>query len=133
MAMFMPWQTGMMGSACGCQPQMGGPVQMGQPQMGRPMQMGQPQMARPTQMGRPMRPMVPIGQMPLIAVPTGGFPVPESISPDQFPPAVKASIMRNLEGPPKPAVTPHVMEQAQSSMIAPDLPFKADVKGTISG
>ncbi|MDF2629299.1 MAG: hypothetical protein K0R39_3130 [Symbiobacteriaceae bacterium] len=87
--------------------------------------MGQPPM--------PMQMMVPIGQMPLIAVPSGGFPVPQAISPDEMPPAVKASIMRNLEGPPKPAVTPHVMNEAQSTMIAPDLPFKGDIKGTISG
>lgn len=99
--MFMPWQVPMMGSACGCQPQMG----------------------RHRRKGRPMKMMVPIGQMPLAAVATGGFPVPEAISPHQFPPAVKASIMRNLEGPPKPAVTPHVMDQAQSSMIAPERPF----------
>lgn len=101
--MFMPWQMPMMGPKC----------------------MGQPKMGLYTHM------MVPIGQMPLIAVPTGGFPVPQAISPDEMPPSVKAAIMRNLEGPPKPAVTPHVMELTQSSMIAPDLPFKADVKGTI--
>lgn len=90
-------------------------------------------MGQPMQLKRPMRMMVPAGQMPLFAIPTGAFPVPESISPAEMPPAVKASIMRNLEGPPKPAVTPHIMNNTQLSMIAPDLPWKADVKGFISG
>ncbi|HYG59414.1 MAG TPA: hypothetical protein VD902_15235 [Symbiobacteriaceae bacterium] len=69
----------------------------------------------------------PMRQVPLLETATGGFPVPESISPQQFPPAVRESIMRLLQGPPKPAVSLAVMDQTQSSMIAPDLPFRADV------
>jgi hypothetical protein len=59
--------------------------------------------------------------------PSGGFPVPQSINPDQLPPAVQQSILRFFEGPPKPVVTAEVMNQAQYSMIAPDLPFLASV------
>ena len=65
--------------------------------------------------------------VPLMETASGGFPVPESISPAQFPPAVRNSILRLLEGPPKPAVTPSVMDQVQASMIAPDLPWRANV------
>jgi hypothetical protein len=57
----------------------------------------------------------------------GAFPVPESISPKEFPPAVRQSIARLFEGPPKPAVSLAVMNQTQMSMIAPDLPCQADV------
>jgi hypothetical protein len=48
-------------------------------------------------------------------------------SPDAWPPAVKASYTRLLDGPPKPAVSIAVMGQTQESMIGPDLPFKANV------
>lgn|GEM_PF-2003711 len=71
--------------------------------------------------------IVPMQRTPLLETATGAFPVPEAISPEQFPPAVQQSILRLLEGPPKPVVTLNVMNQTQSSMIAPDLPFKADV------
>jgi hypothetical protein len=77
------------------------------------------------QMAMPM--FQPMGRMPLMMVASGGFPVPEALEPDDLPPAVKASLMRLLEGPPKPAVTSAVMNQTQESMIAPDLPFKANV------
>lgn len=66
-------------------------------------------------------------QLPLRRVPSGGFPVPESLAPSQLPPAVRASIRRLMEGPPKPAVTLNVMNQTQATMIAPDLPWKANV------
>lgn len=64
---------------------------------------------------------------PLMEISSGGFPVPESLSPEQFPPMVRASIMRLLEGPPKPSVTLEVMNRTQESMIAPDLPWQAAV------
>lgn len=87
----------------------------------------QPAQMRPMQ-GRPMQMMmVPMQRMPLLEVPTGAFPVPEAISPEQFPPEVQKSYLRLLEGPPKPCVTLEIMNQTQGSMIAPDLPFKADV------
>lgn len=54
---------------------------------------------------------------------SGGFPVPEAIRPAELPPEVQAAYLRLLEGPPKPAVTPAVMNEAQRSMIAPQLPF----------
>lgn len=58
---------------------------------------------------------------------TGGFPVPQSLDPEMFPPAVKASIMRPItDATPKPAVTLEVMNKAQATMIAPDLPWRAD-------
>ncbi|MFZ5815241.1 MAG: hypothetical protein ACOY93_08050 [Bacillota bacterium] len=60
-------------------------------------------------------------------VATGGFPVPGAIEPDQFPPEVKLSILRLLEGPPKPAVTLEVMNRAQRTMLGPDLPYRMDV------
>lgn len=60
-------------------------------------------------------------------VPGGGFPVPGAIQPDQLPPAVKLAILRPLEGPPKPAVTKRVMNEAQRTMLAPDLPNRTDV------
>lgn len=64
---------------------------------------------------------------PLMAVPGGGFPVPESLRWRQLPPAVQASVMRLMEGPPKPAVTLAVMNEAQATMIAPDLPNRSDI------
>lgn len=85
------------------------------------MQQVRPMRARPMMMPMPMQ------RMPLMEIPAGGFPVPESISPEQFPPAVQASYLRLLEGPPKPCVTLAIMDQTQASMIAPDLPMKADV------
>lgn len=57
----------------------------------------------------------------------GAFPVPQSLSPQRFPPEVKEAILRPLQGPPKPSVTLAVMNATQSSMIAPDLPFRSDV------
>lgn len=59
----------------------------------------------------------------LLPTATGGFPVPGSISPAQFPPAVQESITRILAGPPKPAVTPEIMNRTQSSMIGPWRPW----------
>jgi hypothetical protein len=88
-------------------------------------------MFAPWQMGRahPLYQQVPMMRMPvpIREIPGGAFPVPESMSPDCFPPEVKAAIMRLIAGPPKPAVTLAVMNQTQWSMIAPDLPFKANV------
>lgn len=66
-------------------------------------------------------------QQRLMRVAGGGFPVPESLPPDQWPPEVKLSILRLFDGPPKPAVTLAVMNQAQATMLAPDLPYRADV------
>lgn len=63
----------------------------------------------------------------LMRVAGGGFPVPGAIEPNQLPPEAKLSILRLLEGPPKPAVTLQVMNQAQKTMIGPDLPFRANV------
>lgn len=60
-------------------------------------------------------------------VPGGGFPVPGAIRPEQLPPATKLSILRFFEGPPKPAVTKRVMNEAQRTMLAPDLPNRTDV------
>lgn len=60
-------------------------------------------------------------------VAAGGFPVPEAMEPADFPPEVKLSILRLLEGPPKPAVTLKVMNEAQRTMIGPDLPYRANV------
>lgn len=57
----------------------------------------------------------------------GGFPVPGAIEPSEFPPEVKLSILRLFEGPPKPAVTLRVMNEAQRTMIGPDLPYRANV------
>ena len=86
------------------------------------------QMHQPASQMRPMQHMiVPMRHSPLMETAAGAFPVPESLSPNQFPPAVRDAITRIFEGPPKPAVTLKVMNQAQSSMIAPDLPFKANV------
>ncbi len=62
----------------------------------------------------------------LMETASGAFPVPESLSPERFPPEVRESILRLLEGPPKPAVTLRVMNEAQATMIAPDLPFIAN-------
>lgn len=64
------------------------------------------------------------GHAQLRMYPAGGFPVPGAISPDALPPAVKASLMRLLDGPPKPSVAPEVMQDAQFSMIAPAVPFR---------
>ncbi|MDB4896772.1 MAG: hypothetical protein JWN15_3034 [Firmicutes bacterium] len=50
-----------------------------------------------------------------------------SVQPEQFPPYVRQSIERIFPGPPKPVVTPEIMNETQFSMIAPDLPNKADV------
>ncbi len=81
---------------------------------------------RPTR--RPVTMMIiPMGHPGLMMTAAGAFPVPESISPKEFPPAVRESIARLFEGPPKPAVSRAVMNQTQRSMIAPDLPCKADV------
>lgn len=66
-------------------------------------------------------------QLPLLPFPTGAFPVPEALHPDELPPAVKASMLRPIEGPPKPAVTLPVMNATQASMIAPDLPYRSNV------
>lgn len=63
----------------------------------------------------------------LMRMPSGGFPVPGAMSDDQFPPVVRESIMRIFEGPPKPAVTLPVMNEAQATMIAPDLPTRGNV------
>lgn len=60
-------------------------------------------------------------------VASGGFPVPGAIDPGQFPPEVKLSILRLLEGPPKPAVTLRVMNESQRTMVGPDLPWRANV------
>lgn len=57
----------------------------------------------------------------------GAFPVPQSLDPQRFPPEAKEAILRLFEGPPKPSVTLAVMNGAQGSMIAPDLPFRSDV------
>lgn len=84
-------------------------------------------MFSPWQMQPPFPVMLMAAGLPLRKTPTGGFPVPESISPEDFPPAVKASIARLFEGPPKPAVTLAVMQQTQASMIAPDLPYRSNV------
>jgi len=59
--------------------------------------------------------------------PGGAFPVPGAIPWQDMPPAVQESVKRLMEGPPKPSVTPQVMNEAQISMIAPDLPYKGDV------
>lgn len=83
-------------------------------------------MQNPWQM-QPVTIIVPMGGMPLMRMASGGFPVPQAMSPEDFPPAVQQSILRILEGPPKPSVTLDVMNKAQSSMIAPDLPYRADV------
>jgi hypothetical protein len=66
-------------------------------------------------------------QLPLMPFAAGAFPVPESLRPQDFPPAVQASLMRLIEGPPKPSVTLPVMNDAQASMIAPDLPTQPNV------
>jgi len=72
--------------------------------------------------------MVPMpAQTPLLRTARGGFPVPQALAPDQLPESVKSDLLRLLDGPPKPAVTLAVMEQAQRSMIGPDLPFRANV------
>lgn len=63
----------------------------------------------------------------LMKVPSGGFPVPGAIEPAQFPPEVKLALLRLLEGPPKPAVTLQVMNEAQKTMLGPDLPYKSNV------
>lgn len=63
----------------------------------------------------------------LMRVPSGGFPVPGAMSPEEFPPVVRDSIMRIFEGPPKPAVTLPVMNEAQATMMGPDLPNRGDV------
>lgn len=57
----------------------------------------------------------------------GAFPVPQSLDPQRLPPEVKEAILRPLQGPPKPSVTPAVMNATQNSMIAPDLPFRSDM------
>lgn len=85
----------------------------------------QMQQVRPTR-AMPMV-MVPMQRAPLMEVPAGGFPVPQSISPEEFPSHVRAAILRVIEGPPKPAVTLKIMNETQASMIAPDLPNRADV------
>lgn len=87
------------------------------------MQFGQSMWPMPM-MGHPHRPHAPHMMM----MPTGAFPVPESLPPESFPPAVRESIARLFMGPPKPAVTLPVMNETQASMIAPDLPFRAAVK-----
>lgn len=61
------------------------------------------------------------GARPLMKYPGGGFPVPEAVRPAELPPAVRASVLRILEAPPKPAVSRAVMNEAQRSMISPDL------------
>ncbi len=63
----------------------------------------------------------------LMRVAAGGFPVPGSIEPSAFPPEVKLSILRLIDGPPKPAVTLAVMNEAQRTMLGPDLPYRANV------
>ncbi len=60
-------------------------------------------------------------------MPTGAMQVPQSLQPQQFPPCVAGAITRLLEAGPKPAVTLEVMNEVQCSMIAPDLPWKANV------
>lgn len=75
---------------------------------------------------QPMIYAVPM-RAPLLKNPTGAFPVPQALDPRDLPPAVKDALMRVLDAPPKPAVTLQVMNQAQASMIAPDLPYRADV------
>jgi hypothetical protein len=59
----------------------------------------------------------------LLESPTGAFPVPEAMDADCLPSAVQESITRLLDGPPKPAVSLAVMEEAQRSMIAPERPY----------
>lgn len=66
-------------------------------------------------------------QFQLRWIPGGGFPVPGAMEAAQLPPSVKRSIMRLLDGPPKPAVSLAVMEQTQLTMLEPDLPWRADV------
>lgn len=68
-----------------------------------------------------------MGLQPLRMVASGAMSVPQALKPEQLPPAVMASLSRLMEAPPKPAVTLAVMNQTQASMIAPDLPFRADV------
>lgn len=63
----------------------------------------------------------------LMLNPGGGFPVPGAMTAEQFPPAVRESIARIFAGPPKPAVTLPVMNEAQQTMLAPDLPFRGNV------
>jgi len=65
-------------------------------------------------------------QVALMPTASGAFPVPQSLPPEQFPPAVQAAILRLLQGPPKPSVSLAVMNQTQESMIAPDLPWRAN-------
>lgn len=77
--------------------------------------------------GAPVRPMPRRRHHRLMMNPGGAFPVPGAISWKEMPPAVQESVQRLMEGPPKPSVTPQVMNEAQLSMIAPDLPFKGDV------
>jgi hypothetical protein len=74
----------------------------------------------------PMPYMRPPMYVPLMMTSSGGFPVPEALNPDDLPPAVREAMMRPLEGPPKPAVSLAVMNQAQQTMVGPDLPWKAD-------
>ena len=63
----------------------------------------------------------------LMPQPGGAFPVPGAIRWQDMPPAVQESVQRLMEGPPKPSVTAQVMNEAQLTMIAPDLPYKGDV------
>lgn len=67
------------------------------------------------------------GPSRLMAMPGGGFPVPGAVPWKQMPPVVQEAVQRIVEGPPKPCVTPQVMSDAQFSMIAPDLPTRANV------
>lgn len=62
-----------------------------------------------------------MGAVPLLTTATGAFPVPGAISPAQFPPCVVESYTRLLAGPPKPAVSPTVMNLTQATMLSPDL------------
>ncbi|HYF92449.1 MAG TPA: hypothetical protein VD969_09370 [Symbiobacteriaceae bacterium] len=87
-----------------------------------PWQMQQMRQARPLQVT-----IVPLGRAPLMETASGGFPVPQSMTAEMFPPAVRESILRLFQGPPKPSVSLNVMNQTQASMIAPDLPNRANV------
>lgn len=71
---------------------------------------------------RPM-PCPTAGAVPLLTTATGAFPVPEAICPSQFPPCVVESYTRLLAGPPKPSVSPMVMNMAQGTMLSPDKLF----------
>jgi len=63
--------------------------------------------------------------MPLRETAAGGFPVPESIGLAHLPPNAQLALLRLVEAPPKPSVTPAVMNEAEHSMIAPVLPFRS--------